>query len=395
MKLIDNNKIAIFLPEESIEANTLDQLKKTSKMPFVFKHIAAMPDCHLGMGSTVGSVIATNGAVMPAAVGVDIGCGMIAVKTKFNANEVPDDLNSIRLGIERRIPLGAGGKNQKITKTAEGRIAHLEKLEKDNEEEYKRFADWRKQLGSLGSGNHFVEVCLDEKDNMWLVLHSGSRGVGNQIAQKHIKIAQKLMDKYYIDLVDKDLAYLVEDTQEFKDYIKDMLWAQDFAMQNREEMMDRVLTEISYQFYGEDGHQEEIELTRINCHHNFTQMENHMGKNIWVTRKGAIQMREGQLGVIPGSMGTHSYIVEGLGNVMSFKSAPHGAGRNFSRGEARRRFTMADFERELEGIEVRHDEALLDEIPSAYKSIDEVMENAKELVNIKHELRQIINVKGN
>lgn len=387
------DKLVAFLPEDSIEPQALVQLKNTTTMPFIYKHVAAMPDCHLGMGSTVGSVIATDGAIMPAAVGVDIGCGMIAVKTKFNANEVPDDLESMRTGIERRIPLGAGGRNQKITKTAEGRIAALDKQAGD--EDYQKFADWRKQLGSLGSGNHFVEVCLDETDQVWLVLHSGSRGVGNQIAQKHIKIAQKLMDKYYIELVDNDLAYLVEDTQEFKDYIRDMLWAQDFAMHNRDEMMDRVLTEISYQFYGEDGHQGEIELERINCHHNFTQKEHHMGKNVWVTRKGAIQMQEGQLGVIPGSMGTHSYIVEGLGNVLSFKSAPHGAGRRFSRSEARRRFTMEDFERELKGIEVRQSEQLIDEIPSAYKSIDEVMENAKELVKVKHELRQIVNVKGN
>lgn len=387
------DKLVAFLPEDSIEPQALVQLKNTTTMPFIYKHVAAMPDCHLGMGSTVGSVIATDGAIMPAAVGVDIGCGMIAVKTKFNANEVPDNLESMRTGIERRIPLGAGGRNQKITKTAEGRIAALDKQAGD--EDYQKFADWRKQLGSLGSGNHFVEVCLDETDQVWLVLHSGSRGVGNQIAQKHIKIAQKLMDKYYIELVDNDLAYLVEDTQEFKDYIRDMLWAQDFAMHNRDEMMDRVLTEISYQFYGEDGHQGEIELERINCHHNFTQKEHHMGKNVWVTRKGAIQMQEGQLGVIPGSMGTHSYIVEGLGNVLSFKSAPHGAGRRFSRSEARRRFTMEDFERELKGIEVRHSEQLIDEIPSAYKSIDEVMENAKELVKVKHELRQIVNVKGN
>jgi tRNA-splicing ligase RtcB len=387
------DKLVAFLPEDSIEPQALVQLKNTTTMPFIYKHVAAMPDCHLGMGSTVGSVIATDGAIMPAAVGVDIGCGMIAVKTKFNANEVPDNLESMRTGIERRIPLGAGGRNQKITKTAEGRIAALDKQAGD--EDYQKFADWRKQLGSLGSGNHFVEVCLDETDQVWLVLHSGSRGVGNQIAQKHIKIAQKLMDKYYIELVDNDLAYLVEDTQEFKDYIRDMLWAQDFAMHNRDEMMDRVLTEISYQFYGEDGHQGEIELERINCHHNFTQKEHHMGKNVWVTRKGAIQMQEGQLGVIPGSMGTHSYIVEGLGNVLSFKSAPHGAGRRFSRSEARRRFTMEDFERELKGIEVRYSEQLIDEIPSAYKSIDEVMENAKDLVKVKHELRQIVNVKGN
>lgn len=391
MNKIDK-KIFAWLPEDTIEPQALTQLHNIAQMPFIHDHIAVMPDCHLGMGATVGSVIATKGAVIPAAVGVDIGCGMIAVKTKFTANQLPDNLEKVRTGIERRVPLGVGAKSQKQTKSAEKRIGALHQIA--NDLEYNKLADWESQLGSLGSGNHFIEISLDENDDVWVVLHSGSRGIGNRIAQKHIKIAQKLMEKYYIELVDNDLAYLVEGEPEFKEYIADMLWAQDYAMLNRDEMMDRVMTELSYTFYSEDGHQEEIELERINCHHNFTQKENHLGKNVWLTRKGAIQMRTGQMGVIPGSMGTRSYIVEGLGNVPAFESAPHGAGRRFSRGEARRRFTMDDFERELDGIEVRHSEKLIDEIPSAYKSIDEVMENSKDLVKIRHTLRQVVNVKG-
>lgn len=381
-----------WLPPESIEPEALKQIENISKMPFIFKHVAVMPDCHLGKGATVGTVIATKGAIIPAAVGVDIGCGMIAVRTSLAASQLPDDLGVLRLGIERRIPLGAGGCNKNILLSATPRVKQLEDAEHID---YSRFANWKKQLGSLGSGNHFIEICLDEADRVWVVLHSGSRGVGNRIADSHIKLAQKRMDLWKVSLPDRDLAYLPESTPEFSDYIRDLLWAQEFARLNREEMMDRVLQELSYTFFEENGHQPEIEVERINCHHNFTQMEHHFGENVWVTRKGAIQMQAGQLGVIPGSMGTASYIVSGLGNRDSFTSAPHGAGRRFSRTEARRRFTMADFETAMKGIECRHDEALIDELPGAYKDIDEVMANSKELVEIKHTLRQVLNVKGN
>jgi tRNA-splicing ligase RtcB len=246
----------------------------------------------------------------------------------------------------------------------------------------------------MGSGNHFIEICLDESNQVWIVLHSGSRGIGNKLAMKHIKTAQKIMDENHVQLKDRDLAYLIQDREEFTEYIRDLLWAQDFALLNREEMMDRVMTELSFHFYKEDGHQAEIELERINCHHNFTQCENHFGENVWVTRKGAIQMKEGQQGVIPGSMGTRSYIVSGLENKMAYHSAPHGAGRRFSRGEARRRFTMADFEKAMKGIECRHSAKLIDELPMAYKDIDEVMENSKDLVKVEHTLCQVLNVKG-
>ena len=386
-----NEKIVTFLNPEAIEPAAKQQLLNMAELPFVFKHIAVMPDCHLGKGATVGSVIATKGAVIPAAVGVDIGCGMIAVKTKFFAKDLPDSLEKTRTGIERRIPLGAGAFNKKLTTTAHKRVAQLKASGRDYQAVDRR---WTEALGSLGSGNHFIEICLDESEQVWVVLHSGSRGIGNKLAMKHIKTAQKLMDENRVQLKDRDLAYLVEGRKEFSDYITDLLWAQDFALLNREEMMDRVMTELSYLFYKEDGHQADIELERINCHHNFTQRENHFDENVWVTRKGAIQMKQGQKGVIPGSMGTRSYVVSGLENQMAYHSAPHGAGRRFSRGEARRRFTMDDFRKAMAGIECRHSAKLIDELPMAYKDIDEVMENSRDLVKVEHTLRQLVNVKG-
>jgi tRNA-splicing ligase RtcB (3'-phosphate/5'-hydroxy nucleic acid ligase) len=387
-----SENIVTFLPPESIEPQAKQQLINISQMPFVFHHVAVMPDCHLGKGATVGSVIATKGAIIPAAVGVDVGCGMVAVKTKFFAKDLPDNLDKLRTGIERRIPLGAGAGNKKLTNTAVERVSELKAIATQDYEKVDKH--WITALGSLGSGNHFIEICLDENDQVWVALHSGSRGIGNRLATKHIKIAQKLMDEQSISLKDRDLAYLIEDTQEFDAYITDLLWAQDFARLNREEMMDRVMTELSYSLYGEDGHQSEIEIERINCHHNFTQQEEHFGNKVWITRKGAIQMKRGQKGIIPGSMGTQSYIVSGLENPLSFNSAPHGAGRRFSRSEAKRRFTMEDLETAMGDISFRHSKSLIDEIPMAYKDIDEVMENSKELVEVDHTLKQIVNIKG-
>jgi len=387
-----NDKIVTFLNPKTIEPAAKQQLENIAELPFVVKHVAVMPDCHLGKGATVGSVIATKGAIIPAAVGVDIRCGMIAVKTKFFAEDLPNNLEKVRTGIERRIPLGAGAFNRKITDTARKRVTQLKKeATQDYDSVDKR---WTDALGSLGSGNHFIEISLDESDRVWVVLHSGSRGIGNKLAMKHIRIAQKLMDESSIKLKDRDLAYLSENRGEFDKYINDLLWAQDFALLNREEMMDRVMTELSYVFYTEDGHQKEIELERINCHHNFTQRENHFNEDVWITRKGAIQMKAGQKGVIPGSMATSSYIVSGLENKMAYHSAPHGAGRRFSRGEARRRFTMEDFKKAMAGIECRHSVKLIDELPMAYKDIDEVMENSKELVKVDHRLRQVVSIKG-
>ena len=384
-------KINYFVPREELEEMAIKQIEETADLEFV-SGLAVMPDAHVGMGSTVGSVLATDNAIIPAAVGVDIGCGMIAVKTKYTANDLGEDLKSLRLGIERRIPLSAGKYNSKQTETAVERIKVLQQNELDYYHEVAR-EPWENQLGSLGSGNHFIEVCLDEEQKVWVVLHSGSRGIGNKLAEKHIRIAQKLTEG--LALPNKDLAWLESNQAEFDAYIHDLRWAQQFALLNREEMMDRVMKELSYYFFKEDGHQAEIEVSRINCHHNFTQHETHAGKDLWITRKGAIEMKPGQLGIIPGSMGTRSYIVEGLGNPDSFNSAPHGAGRRFSRTEARRRFTMEDFDRELAGVEVNRSEEFIDEIPSAYKDIDKVMEYAKPLVVVKHTLKQILNIKGN
>ena len=391
MQKIAENILA-WLDPATIEPQALEQLHNIAGMPFIFKHLAVMPDCHLGKGATVGSVIATKGAIIPAAVGVDIGCGMIAVKTKFFAKNLPDSLEATRKGIERRIPLGAGNYNKEITQSASVRYAHLSKTAGD--EYVDILANWPLSIGTLGSGNHFIELSLDENDQVWIVLHSGSRGIGNKLATKHIKIAQKLIDDKNIELKDRDLAYLEENSNEFNSYIFDLLWAQDFATANRDEMMDRVMTEMSYLFFKENGHQAEIELERINCHHNFTQKENHFGEDVWLTRKGAIQMKQGQMGVIPGSMGTRSYVVSGLENNDAYHSAPHGAGRNHSRTAARKLFTMDDLKLAMKGIEWNPKDAFIDEIPGAYKDIDLVMENSKDLVKVEHTLKQILNVKG-
>jgi tRNA-splicing ligase RtcB (3'-phosphate/5'-hydroxy nucleic acid ligase) len=389
-----NEKIVTFLPPESIEPQAKQQLQNIAELPFVFHHVAVMPDCHLGKGATVGSVIATKGAVIPAAVGVDVGCGMVAVKTRFFAEDLPDNLDKLRSGIERRIPLGAGAGsgNKNLTDTARERVMRLKSIARTDYDQVDK--NWTTALGSLGSGNHFIEICLDENKQVWVVLHSGSRGIGNRLATKHIKIAQKLMDEKSVSLKDRDLAYLMEHTPEFEAYIADLLWAQDFALLNREEMMDRVMKELSYTFYQEDGHQSEIELERINCHHNFTQPEKHFGNEVWITRKGAIQMKKDQKGIIPGSMGTRSYIVSGLENPYSYNSAPHGAGRRLSRTEAKRQYTLKDLEAAMGNISFRHSKSLIDEIPMAYKNIDEVMENSKELVQVEHVLEQIVNIKG-
>ncbi|MBF4589094.1 RtcB family protein [Curtobacterium sp. VKM Ac-1395] len=373
-----------------LEENTEQQARTTAAMPFVFPHVALMPDAHLGLGATVGSVIPTLGAVMPAAVGVDIGCGMIAVRTQFTRAELPEDLQPLREQIERAIPLSAGATNRKVVATAAPRIAELETMaEAAGFDPAAALQGWRNQLGTLGSGNHFIEVSVDEEDRVWLFLHSGSRGVGNKIAQRHIAVAKAAMQRWWIELADPDLAYLVEGTPEFDRYIAELRWAQHFALLNREEMMDRVVRQLS-----EVMGQPVDERERINCHHNFTQREEHWGKSVWVSRKGAIQARTGQLGLIPGSMGTASYVVEGRGNKPSLESSPHGAGRMYSRSAARRTFTHDQLRAAMVGIEYRDTDAFLDEIPAAYKPIDQVMEDARDLVTIRHTLRQVVNVKG-
>ncbi|MFE6965485.1 RtcB family protein [Agromyces sp. NPDC057679] len=369
---------------------TIEQARVSSTMPFIYPHLALMPDAHLGLGATVGSVIPTLGAIIPAAVGVDIGCGMIAVQTQFEASELPADRREVREQIERAIPLSAGKYNRKVVATAEPRIAELEALAEAKGFDPARYAgNWREQLGTLGSGNHFIEVSFDEADRVWLFLHSGSRGVGNRIAQHHMKVAQRLAKQWWIELPNPDLAYLVEGTPEFTRYIAELRWAQHFALLNREEMMDRVIRQVS-EWVGTPVE----ERQRINCHHNFTESEEHFGKRVWVSRKGAIQADVGRPGLIPGSMGTASYVVEGLGDKMSLNSSPHGAGREYSRSKARKTFTHEQLREAMVGIEFRDTDAFIDEIPQAYKPIDRVMADAAPLVKVRHTLRQIVNVKG-
>jgi tRNA-splicing ligase RtcB len=375
-----------------LEDSTLEQARTSARMPFIHPHIALMPDAHLGLGATVGSVIPTLRAVMPAAVGVDIGCGMIAVRTQFDRDALlrRGDLAVLRGQIERAVPLSAGANNAKIVATAAPRVAELEALAAEAGFSPDRYAKaWRQQVGSLGSGNHFIEVSVDEQDRVWAFLHSGSRGVGNRIAQAHIKVAQALMAKWWIELPDRDLAYLVEGTDEFDRYIAELRWAQRFALLNREEMMDRVVRQL-----GEHLGVPVEEQERINTHHNFTQEEEHFGKTVWVSRKGAISARQGEAGLIPGSMGTASYVVEGLGNRMALESSPHGAGRAYSRTAARRTFTHDQLREAMTGIEFRDTDAFLDEIPQAYKPIEQVMADAADLVRVRHTLRQLVNVKG-
>ena len=386
-----------------LEENTREQAVLASSMPFVWPHLALMPDAHLGKGATVGSVIPTLGAIMPAAVGVDIGCGMIAHRTTLTAGGLnsPDALRDLRVRIESAIPLSAGNYNHKLwDHKTERRVQELEQL--PGAADASLVADWQLQLGTLGSGNHFIEVSVDEEDRVWLFLHSGSRGVGNKLAMRHIKIAQEQCDRYWIQLPDQDLAYLVEGTAEFDDYIRCLTWAQHFALLNREEMMHRVEESVA-QVFGRDWHVTE----RVNCHHNYTevmpgrliaQYQYPKGRHghVWLSRKGAIDATEGRPGLIPGSMGAASYVVTGLGNKLSLDSSPHGAGRNYSRGAAKRRFTMADLEEKMaaRGTEWRHTDAFLDEHPGAYKDIDVVMKDAGDLVKVEHVLHQIVNVKG-
>ncbi len=373
-----------------LEGKTRAQAEQTARLPFIFPHVALMPDAHLGMGATVGSVIPTLGAIIPAAVGVDIGCGMIAVRTQFTTEDAAGRrLSSLREAIEDVVPVSAGVYNARVFGSiTQARIDALSA--RDGVETADQLSpNWKLQLGTLGSGNHFIEVSLDATDRIWLFLHSGSRGVGNKIASKHIKIAREMMHRWWIDLADKDLAYLVEDTAEFWAYIRDLRWAQAFALLNREEMMDRASQCLS-QWMGSNVVPDET----IDCHHNYTTLENHFGKQVWVSRKGAIEARAGQLGLIPGSMGTRSYVVEGLGNRMSLNSSPHGAGREYSRTAARKTFSVADLRTAMAGIEYRDTDAFVDEIPQAYKPIDVVMNDAKDLVTVRHELRQILNVKG-
>lgn len=367
-----------------LDSKTIEQARRSSELPFIAGHVALMPDAHYGYGATVGSVIPTQSAIIPSAVGVDIGCGMIARKLSIDAAWLPDDLAPLHSMIAAAVPAGVGQghdtEDDDLVFPATVSDAWTSRLEDKA----------AKQYGSLGSGNHFIEVCLDEHDDVWIVLHSGSRGVGNELANWHIDGAKGLMRQYFIDLDDIDLAYLVEGTPQFDLYVHDMLWAQEYAMGNRSKMM-RLVQRCVDEFLGRPiGVEDEI-----NCHHNFTAREHHHGRNLWITRKGAIRARDGDRGVIPGSMGAQSYIVRGLGNPASFCSCSHGAGRRMSRTAARRELDRQGLVDAMAGKAWNGDaEGLIDEDPRAYKDIDEVMANQADLVAVEHTLRQILNYKG-
>jgi tRNA-splicing ligase RtcB len=370
-----------------IDPGTLRQAEKAARLPIVAGHVALMPDAHVGIGATVGSVIPTKGAVIPAAVGVDIGCGMIAAELDVTESQLPDSLEPLLSRIERVIPAGVGKGHDDVARKAD---KWLTEHRPATELGVDRSVKAAKQFGTLGSGNHFVEVCIDERGRVWIVLHSGSRGIGNQLAQMHIAKARTLAKDLQLRLEDPDLAYFLEGTPDFEAYIADMLWAQDYARANRDAMMDSALREV-FGFLGLGR-----ETRRINCHHNFTQREVHDGQELWITRKGAIKADVGDLGVIPGSMGTRSYIVAGKGNAASWTSCSHGAGRRHSRTQAKKLFTTADLTEAMAGKVWLASRAasLVDEIPSAYKDIDQVMADQADLVEVRHTLHQVLNYKG-
>ncbi|HMK23499.1 MAG TPA: RtcB family protein [Terriglobales bacterium] len=399
-----------------LEDAARQQLLNVAQLPFIFKWVAAMPDVHWGIGATVGSVIPTRGAIIPAAVGVDIGCGMMAVQTSLNARDLPDNLHGIREAIEHAIPVGRtdnGGKNDRGA-WKNPPAHHLDVWAKLNTTYEEMVAKYPKlvhpqrinHLGTLGTGNHFIEVCLDESEAVYFLLHSGSRGVGNRFGTFFIELAKNDMRQWLVDLPDKDLAYLPQGTEHFDDYVRAVHWAQDYALANRELMMRNLIAAVRgsglVQEFAAGGNiaratsggQECPPHTVVSCHHNYVTWEHHYGENVLITRKGAVRAREGDMGIIPGSMGARSYIVRGKGNPESFMSCSHGAGRAMSRTEAKRRFTVADHMKATAGVECRKDADVIDETPMAYKSIDAVMEAQKDLVDVIHTLRQVVCVKG-
>ncbi|UYZ85375.1 RtcB family protein [Entomomonas sp. E2T0] len=398
LEVANGKPIKMWTQGVPVEDDARQQLMDTAKMPFIFKHLAVMPDVHLGKGSTIGSVIPTVGAIIPAAVGVDIGCGMIAACTSLMASDLPDSLLAIRTAIEKAVPHGrTTGRNDrgawsKATTEVDNTWQILADRFKVITDKYPKLADTnnRLHLGTLGTGNHFIEVCLDEADHVWFMLHSGSRGVGNAIGRLFIELAQDDMREHIANLPNRDLAYLKEGTKHYDDYVEAVSWAQDFARLNRELMMLNVIkavrTVITKPF--------ETHLEAVNCHHNYVQKEQHFGQEVLVTRKGAVSAHKGQLGIIPGSMGAKSYIVRGLGNEEAFCSCSHGAGRTMSRTKAKKMFTVADQIKATAHVECRKDEDVIDEIPMAYKDIDAVMEAQSELVEVLHTLKQVVCVKG-
>ena len=389
--------VKVWTPD--LEPAARRQLENVSRLPIVYGHIAAMPDVHMGIGATVGSVIPTKAAIIPAAAGVDLGCGVNAVQLSITAKDLPTSLVKIRSAIESAVPVGfdmhagakgRGGKREKTAKEMESGLRHIAArnpriatMQKDFEQ------TWIRQLGTLGGGNHFIEVCLDESQNVWVMLHSGSRGIGNVIGRYFIERARREMERTDIHLPDRDLAWFAEGTPAFDEYVEAVHWAQDYALENRRQMMRAILDAMKphlpqFRIVGE----------AIQCHHNYVARETHFGESLLVTRKGAIRAGEGELGIIPGSMGAKSFIVRGKGNPESLCSCAHGAGRRMSRTEAKKRFSAADVERQTAGVECRKDAGVVDEIPEAYKDVEEVMRNQSDLVDVVHTLRQVVCVKG-
>ena len=393
MRVVTTEKFPIKIWASNIEEEAERQLKNVANLPFIFKWVAAMPDAHFGMGATVGSVIATRGAIIPAAVGVDVSCGVSAVRFQFKAEQLGDatKLEELRHSIERSIPIGMCG-NSTITKTAREDFEALGNCSLPSD--HKEMKNALTQCGSLGSGNHFIELCHDEEGNLWAMLHSGSRHIGNFLAQGYTKRAKKLMEKFHIKLNDPDLAYFPQDTEEYWAYFKDMQWLQNYTKANRREMMRRVIKDVSYHILGCNKLEKYLIDFSVDCHHNFISLENHFGENVIITRKGAVCAREGEWVIIPGSMGTRSYICKGKGNPESFMSCSHGAGRIMSRNKAKEKFTEADIAEQTKGVVCRKDKGILDELPGAYKDIDQVMEDQKDLVEPVYQLKQLICIKG-
>lgn len=394
-KTSGNNFKPVKIFTRDIENEALAQLKRIAELPIIFSHIAAMPDVHLGIGATVGSVISTLNAVIPAAVGVDIGCGMTAMRLSNKSSQLPDNLGEMRNAIERAVPVGLHAhKTVNIRASAcKQMVAGVEWLFEKHPPVMKMLKQpntiWAKQMATLGSGNHFIEVCVDENKDVWIMLHTGSRGIGNAIGQHFIALAKKDMGKHIHNLPDKDLAYFTEGSEHFVDYVTAVNWAQEYARLNRNEIMGLVLRAIApfLPKFHADRH-------AIDCHHNYINREHHFGAEVMVTRKGAISAREGELGIIPGSMGAKSFIVRGKGNAESFCSCAHGAGRKMSRTAARQRFNKDDLITQTKGVECRKDKGVIDEIPGAYKDIDAVMNNQSDLVEVVHTLKQVLCIKG-
>ena len=394
-QVITDKHVPVKIWTDDVDERSKEQLANIASLPFIHHHVAAMPDVHLGLGATIGSVIATHKAIIPAAVGVDIGCGMVAARLSLTANDLDEkSLKRVFDQITRDVPVGRAqhADNRVLVDAVQPFEPGLKRLTDRHPELLKsfgKFSKWMNQMGSLGGGNHFIEVCLDEADQVWVMLHSGSRGIGNAIADHFIKLARKDMERWMINLPDRDLAYFPEGTEHFDDYVEAVHWAQEYAMQNRQSMLDLVLSALA-------RHLPPFEVTTeaVNCHHNYVAHEHHYGANVWVTRKGAIRAREGDLGIVPGSMGAKSYIVRGKGNPESFNSSAHGAGRKMSRTAAEKAFTEADLANQTVGVICRKDKGVLDEIPGAYKDIDQVMANQNDLTEILHTLKQVVCVKG-